>query len=112
MSASTKAKAAGFSSRSASASFSPHTNKRWASAMLAGAAHDTVSCDTAANQLKTLRVSVGWYHISFWERKSISMFMVTEGRFAPVAGMKSKPDSFRSATGTPVLQMLAFARKV
>ena len=92
--------------------FSPHTNKRWASAMLAGAAHDTFSCDTAANQLKTLRVSVGWYHISFWERKSISMFMVTEGRFAPVAGMKSKPDSFRSATGTPVLQMLAFARKV
>ncbi len=65
LSAKTKAKAAGFSSRSASASFSPHTNRRWASAMLTGAAHDMFSCDTAANQLKTLRVGVGWYHISF-----------------------------------------------
>ena len=71
--------------------------------MLAGTAHETFSCDTAASQWKDLRADGGWYSVSFWDRKSISMFMVTDGRFAPDAGAKSTPGLFVSDTGTPVL---------
>lgn len=98
----TSAKAVGFSRSKVSASSSLQTNSRWASTMLEGAAQSTLSRDTAANHWKARRgTGSGLWRISESDKRSSSMFIVTDGRFAPVAGEKSILCSFVSVTVPP-----------